>query len=242
MEPIVSCQQCNNWFVPNPWNDKLQTARVSEPVAWLNNNEPIPPFETTEVQILPCPRCRTVNVIYWSWLDHPSASSEKPEPRVIWPRQSTKVPSELPEEFHQDYREAWDVLEISPRSSAVLGRRLLERVLEVKFDCKNGSLKMNIKKVIDDPKADLTSALRENLDVIRNTGNFAGHQQKDKNSKQLLDINDAEAKFTLQLVTELIDHVYVRPAQMRQYRKQFEEKVNRTHHSIQTPASEKQDV
>ena len=58
----------------------------------------------------------------------------------------------------------------------------------------------------------LPSSLRENLDAIRNTGNFAAHPMKDTNSGAILPVDPHEAEWNLEVLEGLFDFYYVQPA------------------------------
>ena len=98
--------------------------------------------------------------------------------RLVHPpgRSRPTVDSEaIPQALKEDYLEACEVLEISPKASAVLSRRVLQGILkEQGYDSRN--LHQQIIDVLaQDGPAALTGSLRDTIDVIRHFGNFSAH-------------------------------------------------------------------
>jgi hypothetical protein len=58
----------------------------------------------------------------------------------------------------------------------------------------------------------LPLALRENIDAIRNFGNFSAHPVTDKTTLQIVDVEEGEAEWCLQLLVDAFEHYYVAPA------------------------------
>lgn len=112
-----------------------------------------------------------------------------------------------------DYREANLVLPISPKASAALSRRCLQAVL-TGAGYTDRNLADQVQKAIDEVSASkaLPPALRDSLDAIRNFGNFSAHPITDLTTLQIIDVEEGEAEWCLELLTELFDHYYVRPA------------------------------
>ena len=135
------------------------------------------------------------------------------EDRLVHPshRNRPAVDSEsLPQTLKEDYLEACEVLEISPKASAVLSRRVLQGILkEQGYDSRN--LQQQITDVLeeDGPEA-LSDSLRATIDVIRHFGNFSAHPIiTQETTLQLVDVEPDEAEWCLQIVEELFRHYYV---------------------------------
>ncbi len=58
----------------------------------------------------------------------------------------------------------------------------------------------------------LPGYLAEDLDAIRNVGNFAAHPLKSTNSGQIVDVEPQEAEWILNLLEHLFDFYFVQPA------------------------------
>ena len=122
-------------------------------------------------------------------------------------------PSQVPDALAQDYIEANEVLPISPKASAALSRRCLQTILN-EAGYKQSNLAKQVDSILEETDASkaLPGDLRDNLDAIRNFGNFSAHPINDKTSLQIIDVDEGEAEWSLQLVLDLFAHFYLRPA------------------------------
>ena len=171
-----------------------------------------------ELQASICPDCKNPIVILRRFDSntrrlsseetiYPQAPRISPGNYVV----SDKVPSHLKD----DYIEAHNVLPISAKSSATLSRRVLQTVLQ-----EHGYNKRDLSKQIDDvlneadPEKVLPSQLRIVIDVIRHFGNFSAHTVTDETTLQIIDVESQEAEWCIQIIEDLFDHYYVRPAEV----------------------------
>lgn len=137
---------------------------------------------------------------------------------LIYPlrRNRLAIDSEsIPKILKDDYLEACDVLEISPKASAVLSRRVLQDILRKQgYDFRN--LYDQINAVLEE-KAEraLPTSLAETIDLVRRFGNFSAHPSKrritDETTLQVIDIEPGEAEWCLQIIEELFTYYYVEP-------------------------------
>lgn len=123
-----------------------------------------------------------------------------------------------------DYLEAALVLSDSPKASAALSRRCLQHVLREKAGVKKGDLSNEIQQLLDGNS--LPSDIAENLDAIRNIGNFAAHPMKSTNTGEILDVEPHEAEWNLEVLEQLIDYYFVRPAISKKKRAALNEKLS----------------
>jgi len=134
---------------------------------------------------------------------------------LIYPRFPTRnaIPTEVPEEVSKDYKEACAVLTVSAKASAALSRRCLQKILsDHGYKAKN--LSKQVDKVLNESDASkaLSPALVMTIDAIRNFGNFSAHPITDITTQQIIPVEPHEAEFCLEVVEEMFDHYYVRPA------------------------------
>jgi hypothetical protein len=141
---------------------------------------------------------------------------------LVWPKGIARdpVPSEVPAVLADDYIEACLVLADSPKASAALSRRCLQYLLREQAEIKDkkganvrikkGNLGDEIKQVLDD--GHLPTHLANELDAIRNIGNFAAHPTKDTNTGEIVDVAPGEADWNLEVLEFLFDHYFVKPA------------------------------
>jgi Domain of unknown function (DUF4145) len=143
-----------------------------------------------------------------SWTQiHPAGSNRGP------------VPIDVPMPIAVDYNEAAIVLPFSPKASAALSRRCLQGVLQ-----QAGYLQRDLAVQIDaalaeiDARKALPTGVHSTLDAIRNFGNFSAHPITDLTTLQVVEVEDHEAEYCLDVLDALFDHYYVRPAEANRRR------------------------
>ncbi len=117
---------------------------------------------------------------------------------------------EVDEEYAKDFREACMVLDDSPKASAALSRRLLQHVIREKAGITRRDLDKEIGALIDTNT--LPSDLANDLDTVRTVANFAAHPIKSTDTGAIVDVEPGEAEGLLDVLEELLDVYFVRPA------------------------------
>ena len=142
----------------------------------------------------------------------------------IYPRFATRPPApvEVPVDIAEDFNEASAVLSISPKASAALSRRCLQGVLRDQGYTQN-DLAPAIQAALNSQT--LPPAHAENLDAIRNIGNFAAHPMKDKQTNSIMPVEPHEAEWNLEVLEGLFDHYYVQPAKAAARRSALDAKL-----------------
>lgn len=143
------------------------------------------------------------------------ASAHQPW-RMIYPLGANRgpVPNSVPQGIADDYIEACNVLPISSKASAALARRCLQNILRA-----NGYRARDLAHEIDaflaetDASKAAPQSLRDVVDGIRNFGNFSAHPINDTTTLQIIDVEPAEAEWCLEILEEMFQHFYERPAQ-----------------------------
>jgi len=126
------------------------------------------------------------------------------------------TPKDVPPDIKEDYEEACKVLPISNKASAALSRRCLQTILQGQGYAQR-DLAVQIDALLNeqDPAKAIPSALRQTVDVIRNFGNFAAHRITDQTTLQVLAVEPGEAEWCLDILDEMFDHYYVKPAEAK---------------------------
>jgi hypothetical protein len=137
------------------------------------------------------------------------------ESMLVWPKGVARaaVPPEVPREIGEDYREACLVLTDSPKASAALSRRCLQNILRMAAGVKYGNLADEIQQVLVSHR--LPSAIEENIDAVRNIGNFAAHPLKSQSTGEVLPVEPHEAEWNLDVLESLFDFYFVQPARAK---------------------------
>lgn len=136
---------------------------------------------------------------------------------TAWPQGSSRpVPSEVAEPFATDFREASAVLQLSPKASAAISRRLLQHLLREKAGVKRADLSVEIAEVL--ASRVLPTWLADDLDAVRNVGNFASHPIKSTSTGEVVSVEDGEAEWLLDVIEALFDFYFVGPASAQKKR------------------------
>lgn len=112
-------------------------------------------------------------------------------------------PSYIPETIRDDYSEACQILELSPKASATLARRCLQGILRDFWGAKPGRLVDEIDQIHSqvDP---LTWGA---IDALRKLGNIGAHMEKDINL--IVDVDPGEAGLLIDLIETLFREWYI---------------------------------
>ena len=102
------------------------------------------------------------------------------------------------------------VLDVSPKASAALSRRLLQRTLHERFSTNRPNLQQEILEFIS--TLNPPSHLAQQLDAIRSVGNFAAHPIKDTTTGAITDVEEGEAELLIETLESLFDYSFVQPA------------------------------
>jgi hypothetical protein len=146
-----------------------------------------------------------------------SGTSQPLDWRMVYPIGASRWPMvrEVPADIANDYIEACNVLPISPKASAALSRRCLQNIIHREgYKIGSGDLAKEIDLLLNEsnPKKAIPQSLHDTVDAIRNFGNFGAHPINDKTALQIVEVDDHEAEWCLQILEECFEHFYVRPA------------------------------
>jgi hypothetical protein len=148
-----------------------------------------------------------------SWVARPRFGETKRE-----------IPAEVDEPYRRDYQEAAALLEISPRMSAVLSRKILGDLLAEFAGLKMNSLKAQIDGFIEDQTRPYE--LRENLHYLREMGDFSAHTQRDER-EDIIEVDRDEAEWTLDVIDGLFGYFIVSRRKSVRIRQGMAEKIKR---------------
>jgi hypothetical protein len=133
------------------------------------------------------------------------------------------VEKEVPEKYATDYREASDVKTISAKASAAISRRLLQVLLREECKVKKSTLAKEIQEFLEQPG--IPSYLVDAIDAVRNVGNFAAHPLKDTNTGEIVDVEDGEAEWLLDVLDSMFDYLFVQPRKLKERKDKLNEKL-----------------
>jgi hypothetical protein len=123
--------------------------------------------------------------------------------KLIPPSAAKVFPVYVPQPIREDYLEACQIRDLSPKASATLSRRCLQGMLRDFWGVTKARL-------IDEIEAikDKTDALTwEAIDAVRKIGNIGAHMEKDINL--IVDVDPDEAQALIGLIELLIKDWYI---------------------------------
>jgi hypothetical protein len=123
------------------------------------------------------------------------------------------LPERLPDNIASDYQEASKLLAVSPTASAAFARRCLQTILTNQKYTRS-KLVQQIEDLLKEinPAKIVPHYITTRLDAVRNFGNFSAHEMQDKATAEILDVQPGEAEWCLEILEDLIEHYFVRPA------------------------------
>ena len=159
-----------------------------------------------------CPTCERLVMVLNEFSVGKGKPSRLRRETIVRPRISAREPlsPDVPDTIKKDYLEACLVLNDSPKASAALSRRCLQHLLREKAGIKRGNLADEIQQVLD--AKILPPQLAEDIDGVRNVGNFAAHPEKSTKTGEIIDVEPGEAEWLLTTLEGLFDFFYVQPA------------------------------
>lgn len=114
-----------------------------------------------------------------------------------------QFPEYVPNFVREDYKEAYAILNLSPKASATLSRRCLQGMIRDFW----GITKSRLIDEINELKTKVSSTQWQAIDALRSIGNIGAHMEKDVNI--IVDIEPNEAEQLLKLLELLINKWYI---------------------------------
>lgn len=145
---------------------------------------------------------------------------------MVYPRgiSRTPLPADVPDQYAQDYKEACLVLSDSPKASAALSRRCLQNILRAVPKVKPSDLSKEIDEILNSKQ--LPSHLADAIDAIRALGNFAAHPLKSTNTGTIVEVEEGESEWLLDVLEGLFDFYFVQPAILQKKRELLNKKLH----------------
>jgi hypothetical protein len=178
------------------------------------------------VQATTCPACKRVSVFLEEMEGFSGLPHRKRWRRMVRPKGVARspLPAEVPGEFASDYLEACNVLADSPKASAALSRRCLQKLLRDHAKFEQRDLYDQIEAALKSKM--LPSDIADDLDAVRVVGNFAAHPLKRTNTGEIVEVEPGEAEWNLEVLEQLFDFYFVRPLLSRKRRDKLDKKLD----------------
>lgn len=205
----MKCLHCLTEFFPEFCDGSVGFKK--HPLAWRSPERKYGATGSFLMKTATCPRCLGAHI---GLIFNTSTGTEVQPFKWVYPQRGafSPAPPQVPAAIAKDYSEANEVLSVSPKASAALARRCLQSIL-ASHGYKGRDLVKQIEAVLteNDTSKALPLALRENIDAIRNFGNFSAHPITDQTSLQIVEVEPGEAEWCLQILMDVFNHYYVAP-------------------------------
>jgi len=148
-----------------------------------------------------------------SWVSGLPVPQKDTQSWVVWPKFGTLRPIDplVPVDYRRDYEEAAAILDLSPRMSAVLSRRILADLLEKYAGQSAYRLSARIDEFIKDKNQPIQ--IRENMHAVRTAADLGAHTKREKDDQaELVETARDEAEWALSIIDRLFDWFIVAPA------------------------------
>lgn len=181
---------------------------------------------STSIQATVCPECHSLIInlckIY-RWEKTATLSLLYPK-KISYSTLTSKKDfnAYVPEEYIEIYQEAINTNTVSPRASATLCRYLLQMILQEHYKIKEKNLLLEIEKLENEDN--ISSLLKEKLQVFRHVANFGAHPNKSNKSNEIIEIEPNEVDIMFELLEELFDCAFIKPAKHKEFEKKAKEK------------------
>lgn len=186
-----------------------------------------------KVRRMKCPECRNDLVL----VEQRKSDALLSQYYAVPQRPASEKMPGIPEKYASLYKEAYGVVEISPRASAALSRACLQMLLREYGGVKHGNLESEIGQVV--ASNTLPASLAETIDTIRMRGNYAVHPDKSNEPGKITDIEEGEAEWGLEILKDLFEHYITKPAKHDERMKEFEDKYKSSRISKDKPDADR---
>lgn len=166
----------------------------------IGSGSPQPPRDGYSLFHYNCPDCGKLSIRF--------KGKEDPfhgEERMIMPRSTAPIyPDYVPAAVRQDFSEAYETVEISPKASATLSRRCLQGMIRDVFGVSERTLYKEISAIQPRVSPLEWSA----IDSLRKIGNIGAHMEADINT--IIDVDPNEAETLVLFIEHLIHEWYIK--------------------------------
>lgn len=154
---------------------------------------------TYAVNLFRCPVCEKIRVDFIAYGDPWGKYFSFSHP----PASAMHLPDYIPKPIREDYLEAVQIADLSPKASATLARRCLQGMIHDFWGIKEKNLNAEITKL----KENIPSKQWEAIDALRKIGNIGAHMEKD--AELMVDVDPDEAKKLLKVIELLFKNWYI---------------------------------
>jgi hypothetical protein len=230
----MQCPHCT-YFINEDWQHLL-VYKLNTPESRFADVD----GRVFEFLLMSCPNAECGRLIVKGAHSNWALSNDIPhevsrEEWMVVPRRGTRpINPSGPPEYANDYQEAAAILNDSPKMSAALSRRILAELLKDFGGYDQYKLSSRIEAFTKDTSN--PKGIRDNLDYLREIGDFGAHAQKDDVTGSIIEVEQAEAEWCLEIIDGLFDYYIVGPKRDEERRASFDEKVARANRKPINPS------
>lgn len=194
------CPYCNHTFPITDDTHRTRKPSFQNDSVYYYNGTPCSHESELLVDFFKCPNCNEYTIIAKRTGDCiASGDSFYIKPKSL----AKQFPDYVPKAIREDYEEAYEILNLSPKSSATLARRCLQGMIHDFWNIHEKNLNAEITSL----KPLISPMQWKVLDGIRNLGNIGAHMEHDIN--KIIDIDPDESKKLLKVIEKLINDWYI---------------------------------
>lgn len=184
-----TCPHCNTTYL---LDDKLVDS-------YSGHFKTLSALANYSVNLYRCPVCGRFHIYFHSYGDSWDNHFVFSYP----PASAIHLPDYIPQPIREDYLEAVQIADLSPKASATLARRCLQGMIHDFWGIKEKNLNAEITKL----KEKISPKQWEAIDALRKIGNIGAHMEKDV--ELMVDVDPDEAKKLLKVIELLFKNWYI---------------------------------
>lgn len=151
------------------------------------------------VDLFRCPVCEKVYVYFQGYGTSWDSNFIFSYP----PASAMHLPDYIPQQIREDYLEAIQIADLSPKASATLARRCLQGMIHDFWGIKEKNLNAEITKL----KERIPPKQWQAIDALRKIGNIGAHMEKDV--ELIVDVDPDEVRKLLKVIELLFKNWYI---------------------------------
>lgn len=151
------------------------------------------------VSLYRCPVCEKVHMHFHGYGEDWGNNFSFSYP----PAAAMHLPDYIPQQIREDYLEAIQIADLSPKASATLARRCLQGMIHDFWGIKEKNLNAEITKL----KENIPTKQWQAIDALRKIGNIGAHMEKDV--ELIVDVDPDEARKLLKVIELLFKNWYI---------------------------------
>ncbi len=183
------CPYCNTTYLENDDLHFMQSGHFKNYLYLANY----------AVDLFRCPVCEKIHVCFHGYGNGWGNDFVFHYP----PASAMHLPDYIPQQIRDDYLEAVQIVDLSPKAAATLARRCLQGMIHDFWGIKEKNLNAEITKL----KGEIPSKQWQAIDALRKIGNIGAHMEAD--TQLIIDVDPDETKKLIKVIELLFKNWYI---------------------------------